>query len=59
MSRVKRIPERHFVLLEEPGVSAAENRLIVLAMLSAQISDLHLQGLFAQNLTNLNIFRDL
>jgi hypothetical protein len=48
MSRVKRIPERHFVLLEEPGVSAAENRLIVLAMLSAQISDLHLQELFAQ-----------
>ena len=48
MSRVKRIPERHFVWLEEPGVAAAESTLIVLAMLSAQISDLHLQGLLAQ-----------
>jgi len=48
MSRVKRIPERHHELLEEPGVSAAENTPIVLAMLLAQINDLHLQGLFAQ-----------
>jgi hypothetical protein len=48
MSRVKRIPERHFELLEEPGIFAVEYTIIVLAKLSAQISDLHLQELLAQ-----------
>ena len=59
MSRVKRIPERHYVFREEPGVSAAEYTTIVLVMLWAQKGDLHLQGLFAQNLTSFTIFCNL